>query len=165
LKTLGPGTARAPGRGGVMGDTLRYGAIMLVAGIGIPIFAALNAQFGARLGVPAAAAVVAFGVAALTALTVLIATGQAGALMRVPGHPAHLYFAGLAIAFYVLTITWVAPRFGVGNAVFVVLVGQMLAATAIDHFGLFGARLRPITWERGSGLVLMAAGLALVQRG
>ena len=147
-----------------MGETLRYGAIMLAAGIGIPVFAAITAQLGARVGVPAAAAIVAFAVAALAGLVVLLATGQAGALARVPGHPAYLYFGGLAIAFYVLSITWVAPRFGVGNAVFVVLLGQMIAASVIDHFGLFGARIRPFGWERGAGLMLMAAGLALVQR-
>lgn len=147
-----------------MSETLRYGAIMLMAGIGIPVFAAVNAQLGARLGMPAAAAVVAFGVAALAGLAVLLLSGQGAALARVPGQPPHLYLGGLAIAFYVLTITWVAPRFGLGNAIFVVLLGQMLAASVIDHYGLFGARIRPFGWERGAGLVLMAAGLALVQR-
>lgn len=147
-----------------MSETLRYGAIMLAAGIGIPVFAALNSQLGGRIGVPAAAAVVAFGVAALAGLAVLLATGQGAALARVPGHPAHLYLAGLGVAFYVLSVTWVAPRFGVGNAIFVVLLGQMLAASVIDHFGLFGARVRPFTLGRGAGLMLMAAGLALVQK-
>lgn len=145
-------------------ETLRYGAIMLAAGIGIPIFAAINAQLGARLGVPVAAAVVAFAVAAAVGLVVLVVTGQGAALARVPGQAPHLYLGGLFVAFYVLSVTWVAPRFGVGNAIFVVLLGQMLAASVIDHFGLFGARVRPFGWERGAGLMLMASGLALIQR-
>ncbi len=146
-------------------ETVRYGAIMLAAGVGIPIFAALNAQLGARVGAPAAAVMVAFAVGSLIALAYVIATGEGGALARVGGQPAHLYLGGVCVAFYALSITWVAPRFGVGNAIFFVLLGQMLAATLIDHFGLFGARVRPIGWERGTGLALMAAGLALVQRG
>lgn len=71
----------------------------------------------------------------------------------------------MLVAFYVLSITWVAPRFGIGNAIFFVLLGQMLAATAIDQFALFGAAQRPLSLMRGAGLAMMAAGIALIQRG
>ena len=56
------------------------------------------------------------------------------------------------------TITWSASRIGVANAVFFVLLGQIVAAALIDHFGLFGALKSPLTWQRGIGIVLMAAG-------
>lgn len=146
-------------------ETLRHAGIMLAAGFGIPVLAALNAQLGVRIGSPAAAAAVLFVVAFAGALAVMLATGGAGGLARLPGQPPHLFAAGLLVAFYVLSITWVAPRFGVGNAVFVVLLGQMIAAATIDHFGLFGAALRPLSALRGSGIALMAAGLLLIQRG
>ena len=71
--------------------------------------------------------------------------------------------AGVLIAFYVLSITWIAPRFGVGNAVFFVLMGQMVSAGLIDHFGLFGARVVPMTPIRAAGLAAMAAGLFMTQ--
>jgi bacterial/archaeal transporter family-2 protein len=148
-----------------MGETLRYGAIMLAAGIGIPVFAALNSQLGGRIGVPAAAMVVAFGVALAAGIVALALLGQAGSLARVPGHPPHLYLGGLLILFYVLSVTWVAPRFGVGNAIFFVLMGQMISAALIDQFGLFGAAVRPISLERLAGIGLMAGGLVLIQRG
>ena len=51
-------------------ETLRYAAVMLAAGIGIPILAALNAQLGARLGSPVAAGTVLFVVAFAAAATV-----------------------------------------------------------------------------------------------
>lgn len=38
-----------------MPDTIRYALVMLAAGIGIPLLAALNARLGARIGSPAAA--------------------------------------------------------------------------------------------------------------
>jgi len=41
----------------------------------------------------------------------------------------------------------------------------MLAATAIDQFALFGAAQRPLSLMRGAGLAMMAAGIALIQRG
>lgn len=144
---------------------LRDAGVMLLAGIGIPVLAALNAQLGARIGAPAAAGVVALGVAMGTAALVVAITGQARALAALPGQPAHLFLAGTLMAFYLLSITWIAPRFGIGNAVFCVLLGQMLAAGAIDHFGLFGARVVPLTMGRAAGIATMAAGLVLIQRG
>lgn len=148
-----------------MSDTLRYAPIMLAAGFGIPLLAALNAQLGARLASPAAAAVVLFGVALGCALAFMLVTRGAGGLARLPGQPAHLFLGGLLVCFYVLAVTIIAPRFGVGNAVFFVLLGQMVSAAVIDHFGLFGAIVRPVTLLRASGLGVMALGLVLIQRG
>jgi len=45
-----------------------------------------------------------------------------------------------------------------------VLIGQLISAAAIDHFGLFGAQQIPLTWTRLSGLFLMAAGVLLTQK-
>jgi len=139
-----------------------HALIMLAAGIGIPVLAALNARLGANIGAPAAAAFVLFSVALATAAIAMAVTGPA-ALARVPGQPAHLFAAGVLIAFYVLSITFIAPRFGVGNAVFFVLLGQLASASAIDFLGLFGARPAPLSGMRLAGLAMMAAGLALTQ--
>lgn len=138
---------------------------MLLAGIGIPLLAALNAQLGARLGAPIAAGFVLFSVGFVAASLLLLLSGQAGALASVFAQPKHLFLAGLLMAFYAFSITWVAPRFGVGNAVFCVLLGQMISTTVIDHFGLFGALIRPVSLTRASGILAMVTGLALIQRG
>lgn len=148
-----------------MTDTLRSALIMLAAGIGIPVLAALNAQLGGRIGSPAAAASVLFVVAFAVAVAVTLATGGTGALAALPRQPAHLFLGGVLVAFYVLSITWVAPRFGIGNAIVCVLLGQMIAASVIDQWGLFGATLRPVTLMRGAGIGLMAIGVLLVQKG
>lgn len=139
-----------------------HAAIMLAAGFGIPILAALNARLGANIGGPAAAAFVLFVVALTTAGTVMLLTGP-GALTRLPGQPWYLFGAGVLIAFYVLSVTWIAPVFGVGNAVFFVLMGQLASAALIDQFGLFGARQVMLSPLRIGGLVLMAVGLACTQ--
>ena len=143
---------------------IHHAAIMLAAGIGIPVLAALNARLGANVGGPAAAAMVLFVVAFAAAALATLATGPA-AVARLAGQPPHLFLAGLLVAFYVLSVTWIAPVFGVGNAVFFVLMGQVISAAAIDHWGLFGARLVPMTGLRATGLAAMAAGLAMIQAG
>lgn len=148
-----------------MPDTIRYAAIMVLAGIGIPVLAALNARLGGRIGSPAAAATILFVVAFLGAAATMVATRGVTALTAAPGQPKHLFLAGLLVAFYVLSITWVAPRFGLGNAIMFVLLGQLVSAAVIDQFGLMGAMIRDVTPMRAAGLALMAIGVVLTQRG
>ncbi len=143
-------------------STPSYALIMLAAGIGIPILAALNASLGKTISAPAAASVVLFVVAFLTSLAVVLVTGPQ-AIAKVAGAPKHLLLAGCLIAFYVLSITYIAPHFGIGNAVFFVLLGQLISAAAIDHFGLFGANQTPITLTRAAGIAVMAFGVFLTQ--
>jgi transporter family-2 protein len=135
---------------------------MFATGVGIPIMAALNAGLGSRLGSPWAASLLLF----------VIAAAIAGVATLVLGMPAQGWFAappmfyagGLLVAFYVLSITWCAPRIGVANAIFFVLVGQIIAAGLIDQFGLFGAMKSPLTGVRLLGMALMLAGVFLARR-
>lgn len=143
--------------------TAKYAVVMLVAGIGVPVLAALNAALGVRLGSPTAAAVCLFTVALMGSATVLLITGPAS-LSTVVSAPRHLFLGGVLIAFYVLSITHIAPHFGVGNAVFFVLLGQLISAAAIDHFGLMGARVEPLNLTRAAGIALMTAGVFVTQR-
>lgn len=136
--------------------------IMFAAGLGIPILAALNARLGANIGSPAAAATVLFIVAFAMAALTMIVTGPE-ALRAIPAQPKHLFLAGVLVAFYVLSITYVAPTFGVGNAVFFVILGQLISSAAIDHYGLFGAQINTVTGLRMAGIAVMAAGVAITQ--
>ena len=140
-----------------------YALTMLAAGIGIPLLAALNAALGVRIGSPAAAAMVLFCVALFATTIVTLVTGPR-ALMNLPLAPRHLFLAGLFVAFYVLSITYIAPHFGIGNAVFFVLLGQLISAALIDHFGLFGARVSPLSLTRATGIAVMALGVWITQR-
>lgn len=140
-----------------------YALTMLAAGIGIPLLAALNAALGVRLGSPAAAAMILFCVALFATTLVTFATGPK-ALTGAQFAPKHLFLAGLLVAFYVLSITYVAPHFGVGNAVFFVLLGQLISAALIDHFGFFGARVSPLNLTRATGIAVMALGVWITQR-
>ncbi|WP_171122440.1 MULTISPECIES: DMT family transporter [unclassified Ruegeria] len=141
----------------------QYAAIMLAAGIGVPILAALNAALGKLIGSPTTAAVILFAIAFLSSALVMLLFPGVSALSKVTDAPKHLLLGGVLIAFYVLSITHVAPHFGVGNAVFFVLVGQLISAAAIDHFGLFGAQVTPLSWIRAGGIAVMAAGVAITQ--
>ena len=147
-----------------MSPTSLYALTMLLAGIGIPVLAALNAALGVRLGSPVAAAAVLFVVALSATLAVLVLSGQPRALSGIATAPRHLLLAGCLVAFYILGITFVAPRFGLGNAVFFVLLGQLISAAVIDHFGLFGAQISPLSLTRALGIGLMGLGVFFTQQ-
>ncbi|EIE52874.1 hypothetical protein AL036_17395 [Salipiger aestuarii] len=140
-----------------------YALTMLAAGIGIPVLAALNARLGTNIGSPAGAAVILFCVALSAALVVLFVLDPRP-VARAWGAPKHLFLAGLFVAFYVLSITFVAPHFGIGRSIFFVLVGQLISAAIIDHFGLLGAIPAPLSLSRGAGIALMASGVWLAMR-
>lgn len=140
-----------------------YAITMLLAGIGIPILAALNAALGKFIGSPIAAATILFSVAFLSTSILLLATGPA-IIQNAANAPKHLFLAGLLVAFYVLSITFIAPKFGVGNAVFFVLLGQLISAALIDHFGLFGASVSPLSLVRSLGISVMALGVWITQQ-
>lgn len=148
-----------------MAEGLRHAALMVAAGVGIPILAALNANLGARIGSPVAAGVVLFAVAFLAAAAILLLTGGQGALVLVWGQPPVLFLGGCLVAFYVLSITFVAPQFGLANAILFVLLGQIVSAAIIDATGLMGLAARPVSLTRLAGLGLMAIGVVLSQRG
>ena len=137
--------------------------IMLAAGIGIPVLAALNAALGKYIGSPAVAATILFIVAFAVSAIVALATNPQ-AVTKLASTPKHLFLGGTLVAFYVLSITWIAPTMGVGNAVFFVLLGQLISAAAIDHFGLFTAQTSPLTLTRAAGIALMAAGVFVTQK-
>jgi len=45
-----------------------------------------------------------------------------------------------------------------------VLLGQMISATAIDNFGLFGSMVKPLSLARASGIGIMVFGVLLIQK-
>lgn len=143
---------------------LRYALWAAVAGAFIPVMAVLNARLGKSLEAPAQAPVVLFAVALASAMIASLAlTGKLpspDALRETA--PVNL-LGGVIVAFYVLSITMLAPRFGVGNAILFIMVAQIATSAAIDHFGLFGALVRPVTLLRAGGLSIMAAGLVIAQ--
>jgi transporter family-2 protein len=138
-----------------------YILLMCIAGFGIPVMAALNGSLGSKLDSPALAAAILFIVGAVVSLTYLFLFG--GNLKSPVGQsiPLVFYMGGVFVAFYILSITWVIPRFGVANAISLVLLGQLLSMTVINHFGLLGTLQNSISGQRVGGLAFMIVGVFL----
>jgi bacterial/archaeal transporter family-2 protein len=140
--------------------------LAFVAGALIPVQAAANAALSKSIqGNVAFAALTLFVVAgAASAGAALLAGGQIPTAAALRAAPWWSYLGGLIVAFYVFTITFLAPRLGVGTAISLIVTGQIVAALTIDHFGLLRSLTFPLTPARLVGAVLMAVGVFLALR-
>lgn len=141
-----------------------YAALSLVAGVLIPIMAALSGAMGRTFDNPQVAALIVVGGAFAMVAAFTFATGGGSFDWRLLKSATPLQLvAGFGMAFYLLSITFLAPRFGVGNAVMLVVAGQIASSALIDHFGLFGAPHKPIDLMRAGGLAIMVVGVVIAQ--
>lgn len=142
---------------------LIYASVMLVAGVGIPVMATLNSGLGSKLQNPVFATVILFTTGSLLSGLYLLLSGHMP--KSLPQQvPWYLFLGAPLILFYVLSATFIIPKFGVGNAISFVLLGQLISMAAIDHFKLFGAPHNPINLTRFLGLLLMTIGVFLAVR-
>jgi transporter family-2 protein len=145
-------------------SNVSYALWAFAAGALIPLMAILNAGLARGVGGPVLASVILFAVALATSLIVAaVATVRIPEVQDLVRIPLGYYAGGLIVAFYVLSITFLAPRFGVGNAILFAVTAQLLSSAVIDHFALAGATLRPLILMRILGLTIVIIGVVLTQ--
>src|SRR5213075_901317 len=143
-----------------MKATLALCLLTLVSGALIPVQAAANTVLSKSLGVNVAyAALAVFLTGALATCVGILVTGAVRPpLSSFSGAPWWVYLSGVIITFYIFTITFVAPRLGVGTAIALIVTGQIIAALVIDHFGLMRSLVFPMTAARAIGGTMMIVG-------
>lgn len=149
-----------------MTTTLLLWLLALVAGALIPVQAAANAALSKSIhgNVPFAALTLFVVAGATTLAAVLLSGSRFPSVEELRAAPAWSYVGGLIVATYVLAVTFLVPRLGVGAAIALIVTGQIAAALLIDQFGLFRALTVPLTPVRLLGGVLMVTGVILALR-
>ena len=142
-----------------------YLGLALITGALIPIQAATNTAFSKSIGNPFITGLMVFIVGLLGMfLFILLSRTSFPPLQQLTSAPPYSYLGGLIIATYVVMITVLVPRIGVGTAIALIITGQIICAVAIDHFGLFNVPLRTINSARIAGVLLMIGGIYLVTK-
>jgi transporter family-2 protein len=145
-------------------STILYAVWAFGAGALIPLMAILNAGLARAAGGIIQATVLLFATGLIASLVLAAITRADIPAIRTLGQIAPTqYLGGLIVGFYVLSITFIAPRFGVGNAILFAVTAQLLTSALIDHFALAGATLRPLTMRRAMGLLIVVAGVVITQ--
>lgn len=64
---------------------------------------------------------------------------------------------------YITGALLLAPKLGAAGFMTTVIAGQILAAMAIDYFGLVGFEAKRISGERLAGAIMVVAGILVMQ--
>jgi transporter family-2 protein len=146
----------------------RWTLLGLAAGAALPLQGAVNAQLRADLDAPAAVGAVSFVVATVTMAVVLLAAvglgrvprPRLGALGRLPWWG---WLGGAVGATYVVAVFLLLPEIGAAATVGLTVAGQQVASALVDQFGLLRLPRRPLSGPRLAGVLLLLAGVGLVQ--
>jgi transporter family-2 protein len=142
----------------------KYAAWAAATGALIPVMAVLNSRLGAHLENPLHASVILFGVGLMACAGVSIfLSGSLPDFAKLSSVRPLQLAGGLIVCFYVISATLLAPKFGVGNFILVAVAAQVISSAFIDHFGLFGAAIRPVNLLRLGGILLLLIGLVITQ--
>jgi transporter family-2 protein len=134
-----------------------------LGGMLLPIQFLINARLSQGFQSPLWATTISFVVGTLGLLAWMAARGQLGAA-NWPGALALPWWAwvgGLMGAVYVSLTIITVPVVGPTALVVLLILGQMVAGTALDHFGIL-TQVEPISLQKLLGLALLFAGTWLV---
>jgi transporter family-2 protein len=135
-----------------------------LAGAFIPVMAILNGRLGKSMGEALHASVILFGVGFVFCLTVaLVLTKSLPQAADLANAKPIEYLGGFIVGFYVISATLLAPRMGLANFIVCAVSAQIIISVVIDHFGLLGAMVRPVSITRLAGIGLLIAGIIVTQ--
>ena len=148
-----------------MSSYLIFAAWSLLAGAGIPLIGVLNSGVARSVGNPFAATAIMFAMAGIVAFGLTLPLYGHPTLAQLGSAPPISYGAGLLIGFYGLSATIIIPRLGAASFIAYILIAQLLTSAVVDQFGLFGMARRPIEITKLIGLVVIVAGIAVMEFG
>ena len=138
-----------------------YLIIALAAGVALATQSAINTQLAkAMSGEAVIATFISFAVGTIVLFFIAwVKTDLWGNLSTVPSQPWWKLIGGILGAVVVFTTVLLAPKLGITAMLFFIIVGQLITATTIDHFGLIGMPIREINITKFIGLIIVAFGL------
>jgi bacterial/archaeal transporter family-2 protein len=139
--------------------------LTLITGALIPIQAAANAACSKATGNPILAAFITLstGLIAIILYMVISKTPLPEIATLKSVHPIN-FTAGLIVAIYLIIITFITPRLGVGSSIGLIITGQIIGAITIDHYGFFNTMIRTVDFKRVLGTLFMIIGIYLVMK-
>ena len=138
-----------------------YLIIALAAGVALATQSAINTQLAkAMSGEAVIATFISFAVGTIVLFFIAwVKTDLWGNLSAIPSQPWWKLIGGVLGAIVVFTTVLLAPKLGITAMLFFIIVGQLITATTIDHFGLIGMPTREVNITKFIGLIIVAFGL------
>ena len=141
-----------------------YFMLVLAAGLFQAAMSSLNGLLGDRIGI--------FGVSFISHFVGILPLGLYILLIQKKPirfgfgkMPAYVYTAGLMGALITAISSYCVFRLGASVTACIAAAAQLITSAAIDHFGWFGAVKVPFDWRRLPGILVIFAGILLLNLG
>ena len=138
-----------------------YLLLALAAGTALASQSAINTQLAKAVGgEPLVATFISFAVGTILLFIIaLFKTDLWAGLSEIPQQRWWKLLGGVLGAGVVFSTVLLAPKLGITAMLFFIIIGQLLSAATIDHFGLIGMPVREINLVKLIGLMIVAFGL------
>jgi transporter family-2 protein len=146
---------------------MQTGAMAATALVGatLALQVGMAATMRGHVGSPMGAALVNFAVGTVFLLiAVALGRGSLAGLANVGAAPWWAWGAGILGGFYITASAAFGPMLGGATFLALVVAGQMVAALALDHYGVLGFPGRPLDAWRIAGALLVIAGMFILAR-
>ena len=139
-------------------------AVAFIVGALVPFQMTFNAQLGGVTKSPYTAGLIIFLVGAVACLIVLLTLrAPMPRLADMMDAPKTIWLGGVIATLYILAVVVVTPRLGVALTASLIIVGQLVAAVLLDHFGVLGGVQHSLNLWRVAGVLLMIAGVVAIK--
>ena len=136
----------------------------LIAGATVPIQAGINSRLSSFTGSNISAAIISFlaGSIAIIAFAIIARTPlpKPGAFA---GAPWWVWIGGAFGAFYVVSSIILVNKVGAVSMLAFIIAGQMIASIIIDHYGLAGYPINPISIYKIIGIIFITIGVVFIK--
>lgn len=133
----------------------------IIAGIILANQNPVNAYLRVFVISPYVASLISFSIGTIYMAIVTLASGRTlfPTMQEIVNNPWWLWLGGVIAAIYLTSNILLFPKLGAVQTVILPILGQVLMGTVIDSFGLFGAKLIPLTLIRVIGVIILLVGM------
>lgn len=145
-----------------------YYLLSLLSGLAIATQVAINGKLRSNLGDPMLTSFISFSIGAIALaigffVSLTYGIGTKPTLASLKSTSWWMWTGGVFGAFYVFTTIIAPPKIGFANMLSLVIGGQIFLTVVFDHFGAFGATIHHISPLRIFGVLLLVAGVYIIQ--
>lgn len=138
--------------------------LAFLTGALVPLQLTFNSQLGGVTRNAFTASLIVFFIGSIVLTLVVAITKPAlPSLDDMLNAPLTIWLGGLIATVYIIAIVVLTPKLGVGMTTSLILVGQLITAILLDHFGAFGATQHSLNLWRVLGVVLMVTGVVAIK--
>lgn len=139
-----------------------YVLLPIIAGVGVSVQSAVNGKLGSEVGTMEST-YISFLTGSLFLTVIVLLFGQ-GNLFLIVEAPFWQWLCAIFGIIFVMIMVYAVPHIGVTATTLTVIVGQLGAGMAIDHFGWFHQEVTSFNWQRFIGMLCLIAAFYFIYK-